>query len=67
MKYLILAKDEISNYVEGRALKSKSMTVVCQFILKDILHHYGSIKKMRGDYSELDGIEAYNLFTRYEI
>ena len=33
MKYLVLAREELSNFVEGRALRTKTTENVCRFIL----------------------------------
>ena len=63
----VLAKEELSNYVEGRALRSKSTEVICRFILEDIVCRYGSIGRMRADRGELDAKEAREFFTRYGV
>ena len=49
MKYLISAREELSNFVEGRALTTKSTEGVCHFILEDIFSRYGNIGQMRAD------------------
>ena len=43
MKYLVLAREELSNFVEGRALRTKNTEGVFRFILEDIFSPYGSI------------------------
>ena len=53
MKYLVLAREELSNFVEGRALRTKSTEGVCRFILEDIFSRYGTIGRMRADRGEL--------------
>lgn len=67
MKYLVLAREELSNFVEGRALKTKSTEGVCRFILEDIFSRYGSIGRMRADRGELDAVEAREFFDRYGV
>jgi hypothetical protein len=67
MKYLVLAREELSNFVEGRALKTKSTEGVCRFILEDIFSRYGSIGRMRADRGELDASEAREFFGRYGV
>ena len=67
MKYLVLAREELSNFVEGRALRTKSTEGVCRFILEDIFSRYGSIGRMRADRGELDAAEAREFFKRYGV
>ena len=67
MKYLVLAREELSNFVEGRALRTKSTEGVCRFILEDIFSRYGTIGRMRADRGELDAAEATNFFERYGV
>ena len=62
MRYLILIREELSNFVEGRALRTKNTEEVCRFILEDIFNWYGSIRQMRADREELDVVEARNFF-----
>ncbi len=67
MKYLVLAREELSNFVEGRALRTKTTENVCRFILEDIFSRYGSIGSMRADRGELDAAEARKFFQRYGV
>ena len=67
MKYLVLAREELSNFVEGRALRTKSTKGVCRFILEDIFNRYGIIGRMRADQGELDVAEATSYFDRYGV
>jgi hypothetical protein len=67
MKYLVLAIEELSNFVEGRALRTKSTEGVCRFILEDIFIRYGTIGRMRADQGELDTVEARNFFERHGV
>ncbi|KAL2631086.1 hypothetical protein R1flu_015772 [Riccia fluitans] len=67
MRYLVLAREELSNYVEGRALRSKATEGVCRFILEDIFYRYGSVGRLRADRGELDTIEARQFFDCYGI
>jgi hypothetical protein len=60
MKYLILVREELSNFVEGKALRTKSTEGICRFILEDIFNRYGNIGKMRVDQGELDEAEINN-------
>ena len=36
MRYLILVREDLRNQVEGQALKNKTTTTVCQFLIKDV-------------------------------
>jgi hypothetical protein len=67
MRYLVLAREELSNFVEGRALRTKGTEQVCRFILEDIVARYGSIGNMRADRGELNAEEAREFFLRYGI
>ena len=58
MRYLVLAREELSNFIEGKTLKTKSTEGVCQFILEDIFGQYGSIGQMKVEKGELDVIKA---------
>ena len=67
MKYLVLAREELSNFVEGRALRTKTTENICRFILEDIFSRYGSIGRMRADRGELNATEATEFFKRYGV
>ena len=67
MKYLVLAREELSNFVEGRALRTKGTEGICRFILEDIFSRYGSIGHMKADRGELDATEAREFFQRYGV
>ena len=53
------------NCIEGRALRTKFIEGVCQFIFEDIFSQYGSIGQKRVDRGKLDVVEARNFFQRY--
>ncbi|KAL3676446.1 hypothetical protein R1sor_026394 [Riccia sorocarpa] len=67
LKYLVLAREDLSNYVEGRALRSKSTESICRFVLEDIFCRYGSIGSLRADRGDLDSGEARAFFQRYGV
>ncbi|KAL3675475.1 hypothetical protein R1sor_025423 [Riccia sorocarpa] len=67
LKYLVLAREDLSNYVEGRALRSKSTESICRFVLEDIFCRYGSIDSLRADRGDLDSGEARAFFQRYGV
>jgi hypothetical protein len=66
-RYLVLAREDLSNYVEGRALTSMHTEQVCQFILKDIISRHGCFYRMRADWKELDANEATAFFEKFSI
>jgi hypothetical protein len=37
MKYLVLAREDLTNQLEGRALHSKETAAVCKFLLEDVI------------------------------
>ena len=67
MKYLVLAMEELSNYVEGRALRTKTTRGVCSFILEDIFSKYDSIGRMKADRGELHSTKARGFLERYGV
>ena len=44
-KYLVLAREDLTNQVEGRALRRKTCSTVCQFLLEEVFCRYGVVKK----------------------
>lgn len=66
-KYLVLAREDLSNQVEGRALGTKSTEGVCRFLLEDVICRYGCVGKITADRGELDAREAREFFERMGI
>jgi hypothetical protein len=58
MKYLVLAREDLTNQVEGRALWEKKAASICQFLLEDVICRYGCVGKIIADRGELDAREA---------
>ncbi|KAL3696074.1 hypothetical protein R1sor_010150 [Riccia sorocarpa] len=67
MKYLVLAREDLSNFVEGRALRTKSVEGICIFVLEDIVCRYGSMGSLRADRGDLNAEEARTFFRRYGV
>ena len=63
-KSLVLAREDLTNQVEGRALRSKTTSTICQFILEDIVCRYGCVGKIVADRGELNSDEAKEFFDR---
>jgi hypothetical protein len=66
-KYLVLAREELSSYVEGRALSSNKTEAVCRFVLEDIIARHGCFRQMRADRGEFNAEEARAFFRMYRI
>ncbi|KAL3680762.1 hypothetical protein R1sor_023718 [Riccia sorocarpa] len=67
MRYLVLAREDLSNFVEGRALRTKSVEGICKFVLEDIVCRYGSVGSLRADRGDLNAEEARTFFRRYGV
>ena len=63
MKYLVLAREDFTNQVEGRALRNKTTSTVCRFLLEEVICRYGCVGKIIADRGELDANEAKELFS----
>lgn len=66
-KYLVLAREDLSNQVEGRALRTKTTEGVCRFLLEDVICRYGCVGKITADRGELDAKEAREFFGKLGI
>jgi hypothetical protein len=64
---LVLAREDVSNYVEGRALTSTHTEQVCRFILEDIISRHDCFCWMWADRKELDAEEAIAFFAKFNI
>ena len=49
MKYLVLAREDLTNQVEGRALTNKTRTSVCKFLPEDVICRYRCVGKIVAD------------------
>ena len=67
MRYLVLAREDLTNQVEGRALRTKETSSVCKFLLEDVICRYGCVGKIVADRGELDANEAREFFSRMGI
>ena len=66
-KYLVLAIEDLSSYIEGRALTTNKTEAVCRFVLEDMFARYGCFNKMRADRGELNAEAAIAFFKRFRI
>ncbi|KAL3702292.1 hypothetical protein R1sor_020314 [Riccia sorocarpa] len=67
MRYLVLAREDLSKFVEGRALRTKSVEGICRFVLEDIVCRYGSVGSLRADRGDLNAEDARTFFRRYGV
>ena len=67
MRYLVLAREDLTNQVEGRALRQKTTSIVFKFLLEDVICRYGCSTKVVADRGELDSNEAEQFFSRMGI
>jgi hypothetical protein len=67
MRYLVLAREDLTNQVEGRALQNKTTAAVCRFLVEEVVCRYGCVGKIVADRGELDAQEAEELFDRLGI
>ena len=65
MWYLVLAREDLTNQVEGRVLTNKTTAAVCQFLIEDVIYRYRGVGKIVTNHGELDAREAEELFVRY--
>ena len=54
MRYLVLAREDLTNQVEARVLQSKTTATVCRFLIKDVIFQYRCVGKIMADRGELD-------------
>ena len=67
MKYLVLAREDLTNQVEGRALRNKTTSAVCRFVLEDVICRYGCLGKIVADRGELDTNDAKEFYSRIGV
>jgi hypothetical protein len=67
MWYLVLAREDLTNQVEGRALQNKTTAGVCRFLIEELVCRYGCVGKIMADHGELDAEEVEELFGRLGV
>jgi hypothetical protein len=67
MQYLVLAREDLTNQVEGRALQNKTTAGVCRFLIEEVVCRYRCVGKIVADRWELDAQEAEELFDRLGV
>ena len=64
MRYLGLAREDMTTQVEGLALRHKMIVTICWFLIQDVIFRYGCMGKIMADSGELDAHEVTKLFNR---
>ena len=54
MWYLMLAREAITNQVEGRGLTNKTIVPVCKFLIEDVICQYRCVGIIVVDQGDLD-------------
>ena len=67
MRYLMLAREDLMNQVEGRALPNKTTATVYRFLIEEVVCRYGCVGKIIADRGELDAQEIEELFDRLGV
>ena len=63
----MLAREDLTNQVEGRALRTKETSSICRFLLDDVICRYGCVRKIVTNRGELDTNEAREFFSKIGI
>jgi len=66
-RYLVVAREALTNWVEARALRTKVTKGVCKFLLEDVFCRYGCVGRVRADRGELNADEAKEFFANLGI
>ena len=66
-KYLVLAQEDLTNQVEGWALRRKTCSAVCQFLLEEVFCRYRCVGQVIADLGELDSNKAREFFTKHGV
>ena len=66
-RYMVLAREDLTNQVEGQALTNKTTVAVCKFLIEDVICRYGCVGKIVADRGELDAEEAEEQFDRLGV
>ena len=62
-----LTREDLTNQVKVHALRNKTRSVVCRFLLEDVICRYGCVGKIVVDRGELDANESKEFFSRIGV
>ena len=57
----------MTNEVEGQALRRKTCSDVCQFLLEEVFCRYGCVGQVIADQRELDSDKAREFFAKHGV
>jgi hypothetical protein len=66
-KYIVLARDAATTYVEGRMLRAINATALARFLMEDIITRWGAIEEIATDNGKEFGAATTELARRYSI
>jgi hypothetical protein len=66
-KHLVLAREDLTNQVVGRALRRKTCSAICQFLLEEVFCRYGCVDQVIADRGELDSDNAREFFAKHGV
>ena len=66
-KYLVLAREDLTNQIEGWALGRKMCSTVCQFLLDEVSCRYGCVGQVIADRGELESDKARGFFAKHRV
>ena len=62
MRYLVPAREDMTNHVEDRALTNKMIATICRFLIEEVICWYECVGKIVADRGKLDAYKATELF-----
>ena len=62
-----LTREDLTNQVKVHALRNKTRSVVCRFLLEDVICRYGCVEKIVANRGELDANEHKEFFSRIGV
>ena len=66
-RYILIARDDLSKYAEGKALKQASAKAVPKFVMEDLIFRYGFINKIVTDNGPKFQGELVKLLEKYNL
>ena len=67
MRYIVLAREDQTNQVEGQALWTKATSGVRKFLLENVICKNGCVDKITTNHGELNADEAHEFFSQIGV
>ena len=67
MKYLVLAREDLTNQVEGRTLANKTTLAISKFVFEEVVCQYRCVGMIVANRGELDAHKGMNLLKRLGV